>query len=638
VRQALLSELWHDEWGELLAQGRDLDAGPFFGRHLDELRHYGLEGGGFFLSTRDLDGFDLSISLAAWRACMLVKEVRRSGDHGTIDFIGMDPHARELRVGFWRPAAEALSGPGGVIVLPDALRDIEIVIVPDEFARSAPPNAHPAGALEALLEAKAEEMRGPKSDAPQTCPVSPEAMDARERCICDFTKLDASLSAHDISPERTLVSDGLNLLMRWCDALKDTEDRLDERFPRALALLGDTGSGKTALCRRLAGELLRAAELDPAVPLPLYIDLSRLAPHIAPAFRAAPLPDLASLLGIASQARLLPLVSPDASLEAVRAGKVLLILDGFDAVARHIPRSAVRAFSAALLRGALDGGRSHVLITSRTHFFLDRSDERFKIACDDSPGAAPSPATGPMFVYIEPFNGDQIRAFIEKRKGAAEADAIERNITATGLGELAASPAWLDAAVSSTRRLADAARRGAGAELFGRLIHRLLTRDEARHRLRPDIKLELLEQLALRQLHQPLPGIHYEELYGWFRRSAAGEFPSVNSDFAVEAMDLDFRSAAFLVRDEKGEYRFAAESLFHYFAARGIARALRAGDEEPLYHAALPDAVLRFAAGMLKPPPFDVASAERQARLAADSGRATPYDTNMLALTNFMRG
>ena len=136
-------------------------------------------------------------------------------------------------------------------------------------------------------------------------------------------------------------------------------------------LLGPLGSGKSTVMRALAREQA-AAWLDSGgqrAPLPLYVEVRRLAIFMADHLRTARTMTLDALLGHVADSSEVPRALVDEALRAWQDGRAALLLDGLDEIYAALPRQAADRVERALL-GVFTGWShrpttSSVLISSR---------------------------------------------------------------------------------------------------------------------------------------------------------------------------------------------------------------------------------------------------------------------------------
>jgi WD40 repeat protein/uncharacterized protein YjbI with pentapeptide repeats len=351
---------------------------------------------------------------------------------------------------------------------------------------------------------------------------------------------------------------------------------------RLWLLLGDYGTGKTAFFQRFSAELARRALADPEAPFPIAIDL-KLVPNAtsaetllfehlrqrAPAFRG----------------------DPAALLHLLSAGRCILLLDAFDEMGVAAAGRSVEEQFRELARLAGDepleprrGNR--VLVTCRTHFFRDQ--QQVKDTAAGRPGGLAASEDSALGRLARRFNAEidelclfddrQIAEFLEKHLPAADAARAREFIRVTyDLPTLAPRPVLLEMIVQSLPRLW---REGAGqitpAGLYEVYTRQWLEDRSGRHlQTSPLLRHRLLTLLAAVLWRRSDRQIHHRELLDEVR-NLAGLFPGLDHD----RVDVELRTAAFLVRSTEGHYRFSHKSFLEYFLARGLWERLGADGEE----------------------------------------------------------
>ncbi len=343
--------------------------------------------------------------------------------------------------------------------------------------------------------------------------------------------------------------------------------------PRSAVILGEYGSGKTFLCRvfcsALTKERQRSAE---AGPVPVYVDL-----------RDVPLPSRDIEYSSTAQAvlrhalaRLKTREQTDAAChalrEAVEAGLILLVLDGFDEIAARLSSHNSERLLRELL--GLGGQRGRLLLSSRTHLFESRGEEDRQFGGQDS--SANRDGRGEILrLYVQPFTEVQIASALEKRlgpKAANEAMAFIDQIH--NLPELAQRPVLLDMIARSLDRLRATATGGrvlGATDLYDAFIQEWLERDKTKSICGYAEKRLQMGKMAITLWREGAEqGIDVERLPAWLRE----QFTDLRRDES-DLLATNLRTANFLVRDAEGHFRFAHRSFWEYFLAAGLVEELR---------------------------------------------------------------
>ena len=308
---------------------------------------------------------------------------------------------------------------------------------------------------------------------------------------------------HEVGDERAESDDALAQISAW----------LREPRARFVLLLGDFGTGKTFLLHELAR---RMPEQIPHL-VPVLIELRSLE-------KAHTLEQLVAQHLAAAGERYIDLAAFPYML---REGRIALLFDGFDELAQRVTYRRATEHFETLMQAA--GGNAKVVVTSRTQHF--ESDRQVKLALGERAEMLPSLS----LCRLQPFDGDQIMEFLERRLGdAGEArerfDLIEEIRDLLGLshnprmlGFIAALPA---------QQLRDARERtGAitSAELYRLLIDEWLEYESVKivprgtaPSLSKDERLAAVTALALRLWSKLERTIHVSELSAELSAAATG--------------------------------------------------------------------------------------------------------------------
>ncbi|MBM4431182.1 MAG: NACHT domain-containing protein, partial [Chloroflexi bacterium] len=216
------------------------------------------------------------------------------------------------------------------------------------------------------------------------------------------------------------------------------DDWLKERGKMHISLLGEFGTGKTWFCRHYAYRQLACYLADPANErLPLLITLRAFAKAMTPQ----------QLINDALlEMYKLPFVGSAFQVfqEMNRRCKLLLILDGFDEMARQVDYQTVVDNFWQLATLVEEG--SKVILTSRTEYFR-WAKESEKILGGEEYGRRTIVLSPPRFevLHLEPLNDEQIRQVIKRRLGPEEGPAVAEHILGLpNLAEMAHKPVLIE--------------------------------------------------------------------------------------------------------------------------------------------------------------------------------------------------
>lgn len=367
------------------------------------------------------------------------------------------------------------------------------------------------------------------------------------------------------------------------DALTYALNWVNSTGRRLWLVLGDYGTGKSALVQRLAYELAKQAlapQPGAAEPvIPVFINL-KFQPN------AMSLEKL--LIGHFAKVADARGFNPAVLLYLLEVGRIVLLLDSFDEMGLAAAGSSVEeqfrmlAYPAGKIPLAPNGNR--VLISCRTHFFRD---QQLVKACTHGPGDSLVSAGSPLgraarlfdaaIDELALFDDAQIAEFLRRHLGETAAAEMLAFIAKTyDLPNLAPYPILLDMMVKSLPEL----KRGSGAVTPATLYFAytktwLEDRSGGQLLSSPEQRRVALEYLAQSLWARPERHIHHSDLAAELRTLPAPIL--VGLDFT--RLDLELRTAAFLVRNPEGQYRFSHKSFLEYFYAR---RLLRGADEGTL--------------------------------------------------------
>ena len=161
--------------------------------------------------------------------------------------------------------------------------------------------------------------------------------------------------------------EGRTFLINWLEAGRDS--------PPFCALLGDSGIGKTFLCREFAKKVINTRKNQPSkLPIPFYLDMRQLPPQ-----KSWERPLLEYIIGFLSKMSGFGDIPVRSVLTAVRTGDVALIFDGFDEKAANMDIHDSSELLNEIRRAAPPKSDGKVLIACRTHYFKTQPDERVRV-------------------------------------------------------------------------------------------------------------------------------------------------------------------------------------------------------------------------------------------------------------------
>lgn len=339
------------------------------------------------------------------------------------------------------------------------------------------------------------------------------------------------------------------------------DEWLSERGKMHVSLLGEFGSGKTWFCRHYAYTRLKAYLANPATErLPLLITLR----NFTKATSAREL--INDALTEQYQAQFVG--APYEVFEELnRRGKILLILDGFDEMARKVDKQTVVDNFWEL--ATLVDDNSKVILTSRTEYFR-WSEEAEKILAGEELGKRIAALKPPKFevFYLQPFTDEQIRTVIKGRlQGDPQrADQLAKQVlNSHNLKEMARKPVLVElllAAIEDTG--GDLLANQALVYLYA--TNKLILRniDTKRTFTTTADKLFFLCELAWKMIESGELRIHYKDLPNRIQHHFSEKIKDAHE---LDHWEYDLRNQTLLRPDLSGYYEFSHKSLAEYFVA-----------------------------------------------------------------------
>jgi len=338
-----------------------------------------------------------------------------------------------------------------------------------------------------------------------------------------------------------------------------------------LSILGDFGSGKTWFCQRYAYLAAKRHLADPAHNrIPILITLRDYS-------RAY---DVEQLItdAIANRYKVGLAAGYKTFARLNQAGRMLLILDGFDEMERRVSdyRTTVDNFW-ELAR--IVGPSSKMLLTCRTAYFRHRGEEEETLA----PGRRRvSVVTGDQVidlrnrqgfevVHLMDFDDEDIQLAFQKRLPTSWEPVYQKVQGLANLRDLASRPVLLDMIVRALPQIQDA-RQINQATLYETYVNALLKRrwSEDTDYISPEDRLFFMQELAWEMYTSQRLTIPFSEFPG-----RVTEYFGLKDDPQRAAFfERDVRTQSYLVRDDAGNYRFAHKSFTEYFVARKMSASI----------------------------------------------------------------
>jgi tetratricopeptide (TPR) repeat protein len=329
-----------------------------------------------------------------------------------------------------------------------------------------------------------------------------------------------------------------------------------------ISLLGDFGTGKTWFCRHYAYRQLTKYLEDPINErMPLLITLR----EFSKATTAKQLINDALI-----EQYKLPFKGSafDVFKDLNRRGKLLLILDGFDEMARKVDYQTVVDNFWELAE--LIDNNSKVILTSRTEYFR-LANESEKILSGETYGRKTIELSPPKFeiLYIDKLSDYQIRELILLRRGTKDgAKDVDIILSKPNLAEMARRPVLIElllAALDEVGKTQNNIPQNI-SQVYLYATNKLILRNITTERTFTSTadKLYFLCELAWEMIKNNNLSIHFSAIPDVIIRYFGDKIKGKGD---LDNWDYDLRSCTFLHRDAKGNYGFAHKSLAEFFVA-----------------------------------------------------------------------
>ena len=357
----------------------------------------------------------------------------------------------------------------------------------------------------------------------------------------------------------------------------------DEHSPMC-ALLGDLGTGKTTTTVLATQRLLELRKAGEQVPLPIYFDLRDLSPTALKDFGLRTI--LTQLLAKASLSN----VTVDNILTTIQDEHTLIVFDGLDEVLVHLTPGDGQRLTRSLLevldlddRGSQEENpRTRLLLSCRTQYFRTVEEE---FSFFDGQGRENKRGKDYLVLTLLPFDEEQIREYLHRNVPEADINQLMETICSVhNLRELASQPVLLDMIREVLLTIDEdlsVGHRVRSVDLYERFVNKWLRRDDGKHSLIPEHKIQLMTHLAWQVWRSGSRTWSARWMETWMLQFLHTH-PDMELHYAGRMPDQwkqDFRTATFLTR-RGDDFSFAHSSLLEYFLAVRLADSLEAESED----------------------------------------------------------
>jgi uncharacterized protein YjiK len=351
--------------------------------------------------------------------------------------------------------------------------------------------------------------------------------------------------------------------------LEHLRDWTVDRSSSVCLLLGEFGAGKTMTARVLAARYAEMALTERTCPV-ILVDLRAWSGPV-------------ELAGLVRRTLDIENIAPYRF--AVEEGECLLILDGFDEMSNRLTPGDLAEALRALLAWRTD--RSIILITCRTHLFIDSTDLD-RVFAEATGALFKTPGLGEIdgatVLALQLFDKERIQAYLAQVTSEPDR-AWEAMAKVHDLRNLAERPMLLDLIRQTLPELTRSEKVALG-DLYEMYVQKWAEWPGPDEWLDPLQKIDFAEELAFAIWNDGPEvedgAVRVEQLAGILLRGKPIDWIH---RFDNDAVRLELRAGTFLVwKDggERGYYHFAHRSFLEYMLARRTVRDLAEANREAL--------------------------------------------------------
>ncbi len=332
---------------------------------------------------------------------------------------------------------------------------------------------------------------------------------------------------------------------------KYVEKWLGEKNYPILAILGDFGTGKTTYVTNLIKQFAGRYVEDNNFYLPILVQLKNFT-------KFWNLEDLIKNYYITYG------LSIEDFKEKLVNGKILFVFDGYD----ELPKGTIEKFEEV---NSLVSDRNKVVITSRTHYFKYREDEKLSLDPEsiDFTGISLKDNSKVKIVYINLFTENDIKKYLERYFGANWSARYKMINSIYNLSDLSRRPILLNLIVQTLSDFSLTTGEVTQSKLYEIYINKWMSR-EKRKDVDPKYVSVVMEELAFKMFTENKNVITIDELYEIIDRKFRADIRKGRVD--IDDINRKIRTASFIYRDLEDNFMFMHQSFMEFFIAKKLSQ------------------------------------------------------------------
>ena len=332
---------------------------------------------------------------------------------------------------------------------------------------------------------------------------------------------------------------------------KYVEKWLDEKNYPILAILGDFGTGKTTYVTNLIKQSADRYIEDNNFYLPILVQLKNFT-------KFWNLEDQIKNNNITYG------LSIDDFENKFRQGKILFVFDGYD----ELPKGTIKKFNEV---NSLVSDRNKVIITSRTHYFKYREDEKLSLNPEsmDFTGISLKDKSKVKIAYINLFTENDITKYLERYFGANWSARYETINKIYNLSDLSKRPILLNLIAQTLSDFSLTTGEVTQSKLYDKYTNKWMSR-EKRKDVDPKYVSVVMEELAFKMFTENKHVITIDELYEIIDRKFRADIRKGRVD--IDDINKKIRTASFIYRDLEDNFVFMHQSFMEFFVAKKLSQ------------------------------------------------------------------